>query len=553
MRSVAYGLLLACVLAIAFPVVPLAAPPKPLIANSPRVPTVTEQYGEQLDIAATPILTLVSSTRAAGYAGMSVDPAQDTLTLYWSGPVPNDVQSLVSRLHSTNKVVVTPSAYSAGTLDAEARRLMDVYDGRDGTLRIVRATARSDYSGLEITLDSSITPSITPSVAASVHSTVPITLKLGHPAIPQSCPNNCSGYRWNDLPAFFGGDALMQNGIAVCSSGFKVQRPDGAAMLTAGHCGLSTQYQIPGNGNVVGSSASCCYPIPDLTTIVGATYEAEIYTGAYTSTTAAPVVQLIANPQGSYRCIGGAWTGEVCNNRVESTQVDYTYIGTTRTGPGVWLHQDNNVAASGPGDSGGPVYTKNPITGDISAAGIDSAGDGAYAKPCQGISETARGGVCTSETWVVDLTAALAALPWTTTLATKPFTTRRITNNLGGRCLDTYSQEGGVDGSQLQLWDCLGAINQAWTYPGDGTIRSAWTGRCLDVPTQLGGNGTRVQLWDCNGGPQQSWSVQSDGSIVNQWTLRCLDADSNTGGANGTIVQIWDCSHALNQQWTFIP
>jgi hypothetical protein len=40
----------------------------------------------------------------------------------------------------------------------------------------------------------------------------------------------------------------------------------------------------------------------------------------------------------------------------------------------------------------------------------------------------------------------------------------------------------------------------------NGTITGVASGRCLDVAQNGTANGSRIQLWDCTGGANQAWS-----------------------------------------------
>jgi hypothetical protein len=59
----------------------------------------------------------------------------------------------------------------------------------------------------------------------------------------------------------------------------------------------------------------------------------------------------------------------------------------------------------------------------------------------------------------------------------------------------------------LQLWSCSDTSNQLWFTLPDGQIANVGTGRCLDDPSASSKDGTQLQIWDCNGGIQQSWRV----------------------------------------------
>ncbi|MFJ8626015.1 ricin-type beta-trefoil lectin domain protein [Kitasatospora sp. NPDC093550] len=118
---------------------------------------------------------------------------------------------------------------------------------------------------------------------------------------------------------------------------------------------------------------------------------------------------------------------------------------------------------------------------------------------------------------------------------------------IAGKCLDV---RGGstANGTQTQIWDCLGNVNQTWKVGADGTVRAV--GNCLDVEGGRTGNGTLVRTWECNGSGAQKWQARPDGSLVNPQSGRCLDV-RGVSSANGAVLQIWDCfgAGAANQVW----
>ncbi|MET8546243.1 RICIN domain-containing protein [Kitasatospora sp. NPDC004799] len=118
---------------------------------------------------------------------------------------------------------------------------------------------------------------------------------------------------------------------------------------------------------------------------------------------------------------------------------------------------------------------------------------------------------------------------------------------IAGKCLDV---RGGstANGTQTQIWDCLGNVNQTWKVGTDGTVRAV--GNCLDVEGGRTGNGTLVRTWECNGSGAQKWQARSDGSLVNPQSGRCLDV-RGVSSENGAVLQIWDCfgATAANQVW----
>ncbi|GAB7186477.1 ricin-type beta-trefoil lectin domain protein [Kitasatospora sp. Ki12] len=113
------------------------------------------------------------------------------------------------------------------------------------------------------------------------------------------------------------------------------------------------------------------------------------------------------------------------------------------------------------------------------------------------------------------------------------------------KCVDV---RGGstANGTPVQIWDCLGNVNQTWKIGTDGTIRAL--GKCLDVQGGHTGNATVVQTYDCNGTGAQQWQVRPDGSLLNPQSGRCLD-DLGFSTTNGNQLGIWDCNGAANQKW----
>ncbi|MEU9043785.1 MULTISPECIES: ricin-type beta-trefoil lectin domain protein [unclassified Kitasatospora] len=118
---------------------------------------------------------------------------------------------------------------------------------------------------------------------------------------------------------------------------------------------------------------------------------------------------------------------------------------------------------------------------------------------------------------------------------------------IAGKCLDVRGGSN-ANGTQTQIWDCLGNVNQTWKVGADGTVRAV--GNCLDVEGGRTGNGTLVRTWECNGSGAQQWRPRADGSLVNPQSGRCLDV-RGVSSANGAVLQIWDCfgATAANQIW----
>ena len=119
-------------------------------------------------------------------------------------------------------------------------------------------------------------------------------------------------------------------------------------------------------------------------------------------------------------------------------------------------------------------------------------------------------------------------------------------------CLDASSNQGGVNGSPIQVWTCRGTANQQWAAEPNGSLRSVAYGRCLDAVNGGQANVTRLQLWDCLGDGQQDWlgppQPNGGGPVKGLGSGRWLDV-TNAGISPGTRPQLWNCLGDAQQQW----
>ncbi|GIF23648.1 beta-xylanase [Paractinoplanes tereljensis] len=154
------------------------------------------------------------------------------------------------------------------------------------------------------------------------------------------------------------------------------------------------------------------------------------------------------------------------------------------------------------------------------------------------------------------LNALNSASPNPTTSPTSPGTTTsptpsptvspggggRIVGAQSGRCVDVPNSSTS-NGTRVQLYDCNGQSNQAWTLTSSKQL-TVYGSRCLDAAGS--GNGSAVQIYSCNGQANQQWNVNSNGTITGVQSGRCLDV---WGTGNGQQVQIYDCSGQSNQRF----
>ncbi|MEV6007914.1 ricin-type beta-trefoil lectin domain protein [Streptomyces sp. NPDC051976] len=120
-----------------------------------------------------------------------------------------------------------------------------------------------------------------------------------------------------------------------------------------------------------------------------------------------------------------------------------------------------------------------------------------------------------------------------------------VRSGIAGKCLDVNGGNSAA-GTAVQIWTCNNSGAQAWTAPGDGTLRAL--GKCLDVTGAATANGAKAEIWDCNGGGNQQWQPYQ-GGYRNPASGRCLD-DPAFSATDGTQLVIWDCNGGANQMWT---
>jgi hypothetical protein len=83
------------------------------------------------------------------------------------------------------------------------------------------------------------------------------------------------------------------------------------------------------------------------------------------------------------------------------------------------------------------------------------------------------------------------------------------------------------------------------------TIKGVGSGRCLDVIAEATAPSTGINIYDCIGQTNQAWTFSSTGElrIYDVQSGLCLDV-AGTGIANSTLVQMWTCNGQSNQKWT---
>jgi hypothetical protein len=131
-------------------------------------------------------------------------------------------------------------------------------------------------------------------------------------------------------------------------------------------------------------------------------------------------------------------------------------------------------------------------------------------------------------------------------LGVRPF--RALTlQDMNNRCADVVGG-GTANGTEVQLWDCAGVLNQQWRQ----TLRGELIGRgnnCLTVPSPPTA-GTNVVMSRCNGGPNQRWTLH-DFAVVGAGGL-CLQSRDPGNPSNGIRLEVAVCTGLEAQDWRML-
>ncbi len=377
--------------------------PTPTPANAAKMdPIMVAQI--PLVHAGDAIQQLVRDQQIDGLAGLRLDHANNALVVYWKGPLPATVASLINQLRASVVVQVLDAPYSEAELDREAQRISHL--GISLKLPITGVGALSDFSGLEVTAANSSDLS---RVKEAITSSMKLKFSVQGPTIPFSFP---TGDRWNDISPYWGGDAIerpLGNGVYhVCSTSFAVHQGSVGGILTAAHCGTSLNWYIPDSNNSAGETEAGDPTNTDSTILTGETYEPVVYSGAYDQgVTPYEYVQFYETPDNGMLYenvyVDGAGSG---NWVAQITSVDQ--LDSLGNGPGFWTADLQDLADAGAGDSGGPTYALASTSGYVDALGFIDGGDPNTEAACRGWQYTNR--VCTWGVFHVNVSAALVAL-----------------------------------------------------------------------------------------------------------------------------------------------
>jgi hypothetical protein len=349
---------------------------------------------QKLIAAADVVHDVALGTPETGFAGFSVKPENREVRLWWRGELPANVAAAVERARTIAPVSVLPARHSKAELDGVADRVA----GIDG---VTAVGPLSDGSGLRVsTVDERVLDAVravTGGLALTTDRMRPALASRQAPTSPQ-----------------YGGSAFTKplgNGTSsYCTTGFTITNPRaGSRLLTAGHCGDLYDQVYAGTGPTIMGTVTSDNNTKDTMIISVGGSAGRIYVDGYNSNTSKPVKTAFNSYEDTLVCTSGAMTGEHCKIRITNTgmTINVGYL----IHPVVMAEHDDDLAAVGEGDSGGPVVSQDSGgfmgKGDfvlVYAQGTITALDLNAEVPCASMYPT----TCSSTMFYVDIMDSLA-------------------------------------------------------------------------------------------------------------------------------------------------
>ena len=321
--------------------VPAPAAAQPVDAVPAGFGTWDEVYAFQarLNAAAEQVL----AAGGAGNASIVAGPQNRELRVYWKGEVPAQVLALAKGLDVP--VAFLPARFTHTELVKQARRMA-------ANPRVVEVAPQADGSGLAVT----VADRVQPTDRAALQATTQVPLAIAAGPRPQAMFN-----RQADVPLFWGGSAYGTP-TGRCTNGFPLQvaGSPNVFMISAAHCGNNGDpASISGQASPTGTLTFKNACRDTLLINYPSGVSPAIYTGSFTSSSAASVVGTEPDFVGNLVATSGSSSGEHLNIPVQAVNVfaAITGIPCTTVGPLTRAGYNTATCAVAPGDSGGPAYS----------------------------------------------------------------------------------------------------------------------------------------------------------------------------------------------------
>jgi hypothetical protein len=311
---------------------------------------------------------------SSGYAGIVLGAGD--VVVWWKGVLPDAVAHTIADVRRTTPIRVAAAAYSRAELEAAAK----------GVASYLRAHPASPYHSIQVAYDGSrLTVVADPGRARPAALPAAMALPAGIPvAVVEQDRPHLSG-RLNDSPPYWGGGRIQNNdNNAFCTAGWPVTMNGANYMLTAGHCGRPGGSWNNGDDSRFFGTGAAENVAHDLllisASVAGRIWDGGVGTGEFTKGVAGwdwvfPHEEL---------CTSGSVTGARCGDVVSDNLTfafcdDDVYGNHECFNDLVTANQKDNLPASNPGDSGGPVFglsgtdrviAKGTITGRFGTNGL---------------------------------------------------------------------------------------------------------------------------------------------------------------------------------------
>ncbi|MFJ1936850.1 hypothetical protein ACIOGZ_29850 [Kitasatospora sp. NPDC088160] len=381
-----------------------AALPADAVRNKLPAPAGREvvQRQEALDRLADQITAAVPENRRAdipGYAGLTVDPEQGLLTVYWHRDVPERVTRLIAHPPAGITAQVQSAPYSLGQLRAARDRLVAAAARGEADAVWTVVGPAADGTGLSVTYTPAQSlATVRTAAGAAEHERVALRAAelagLAVVAEPGLAPQ-AAGTRHSDASPWSGGAQLTTPGGDFCSSAFGGWRGKTAVLLTAHHCGAAGDYKS-GTGAVVGSVSDSNSDLDTAVVSLKGTPSGQFYYGGWDNAQGERrrTVGAGRNNVGSLVCDSGSMSGAHCALKITKTDTSTNVDGVWRSDLDYATRTDDHTIAVAQGDSGGPVVASVNGGDDMQARGIISAGGGSTVTCKWGTDTAARNVTC---------------------------------------------------------------------------------------------------------------------------------------------------------------
>ena len=322
------------------------------------------------------------------FASAEVTPQRDRIVVHWHGRPSAPLLSLTGATPGVS-TEIRQTRFQPGLLRAATQKIFGYHSA------IKSAGIRHDGSGLIVSVDPAAFPGSRPSQSE-------LQAVTGYPTLVNFSAPAAASTRQYDFSYHLGGARLYffsPTGLSSCTAGFPVTQnsdPTNQGMMFAAHCGIS---QLGDDWNVLeppardrgykwGETVAFDY-YHDGAIIDSGFSQPYMWIGDYQATTYARVNGARNAFRGQELCYSGSFSGLVCGNIVQETNVSYTMGGYPSPVVGFITNNQLGNKAAGNGDSGGPGYELTYDTGTNTykryAVGIISAIPANSGTECAGV------------------------------------------------------------------------------------------------------------------------------------------------------------------------